>query len=248
MARIFTLAIYVSMYYAAAQTADAGKRPYQAGCVGCHAEDGTGGGHGPNIVDVRRSRATSLEAVRSLILKGIPGWGMPAFHISEEEAGAIAAYVMALKQPASAAAPEGNAAAGERFFARKGNCSACHMVRGRGGILGPDLSNIGRDRTLLQIEHALRDPGSAPAPSYRTVTVRLRNGETIRGIAKNESAFDLQLLPLDGKLHLLFNAQLAELVREKSLMPKGDPPPHEPRDLTGFFSRQSCDPKANLIP
>src|SRR5260370_42620605 len=99
MARIFTLAIYVSMYYAAAQTADAGKRPYQARCVGCHGDDGTGGGHGPNIVDVRRSRATSLESVRSLILKGIPDGGMPAFRISEEEARAIARYVMSLNQP-----------------------------------------------------------------------------------------------------------------------------------------------------
>ncbi len=248
MARIFTLAIYVSMYYAAAQTADAGKRPYQARCVGCHGEDGTGGGHGPNIVDVRRSRATSLEAVRSLILKGIPDGGMPAFRISEEEAGAIAAYVMTLKQPASAAAPEGNAAAGDRFFAGKGNCSACHTVRGHGGILGPDLSNIGRDRTLLQIEQALRNPGSSSAPSYRTVTLRLRNGETIRGIAKNESAFDLQLLALDGKLHLLLKDQIAELVREKSLMPKVDATPDEMRDLIGYLSRQSWDPTANPTP
>ena len=37
------------------------------------------------------------------------------------------------------------------------------MVRGRGGVLGPDLSNVGRDRTPAQIEQALRDPGAAPA-------------------------------------------------------------------------------------
>src|SRR5260370_16056479 len=250
MTGIFTLAICLAapVNYAAAQTAEVGKRPYQARCVGCHGEDGTGGGHGPSIVDVRRSRATSLEAVRSLILKGIPDGGMPAFRISEEEAGAIAAYVLTLKQPAVAVSPEGNAAAGERFFAGKGNCSACHMVRGHGGILGPDLSNIGRDRTLLQIEQALRDTGSSPAPSYRTLTVRLRNGETIRGIAKNESAFDLQLLALDGKLALLLQDQIAELVREKALMPKGDATPDEMRDLIAYLSRQSWDPTANPTP
>ena len=29
------------------------------------------------------------------------------------------------------------------------------MMRGRGGILGPDLSNIGRDRTPAQIEQVM---------------------------------------------------------------------------------------------
>src|SRR5207249_3197356 len=136
---------------------------YQARCVGCHGEDGTGGGHGPNVVDLRRPRATTVEALSRLIREGIPDAGMPAFAISVEEAQAIAAYFMRLKLPAGAAVEEaapGDVAEGERYFAGKGNCFSCHMVRGQGGILGPDLSNIGRERRLAQIEQALRDPGS----------------------------------------------------------------------------------------
>src|SRR5947199_8590125 len=83
--------------------ADAGKRQYQALCVGCHGEDGSGGGHGPGFLDVRRPRATSQDAVRNLILKGIPDGGMPAFKMSDAEADAVATYVMRLKQPAPAA-------------------------------------------------------------------------------------------------------------------------------------------------
>src|SRR5436305_14298769 len=82
---------------AAAQPAEVGKRQYQARCVGCHGEDGTGGGHGPNIVDVQRPRATSLEEMRNLILKGIPDRGMPAFPMPVAEADAIAAHVMTFK-------------------------------------------------------------------------------------------------------------------------------------------------------
>jgi len=41
------------------------------------------------------------------------------------------------------------------------------MIQGSGGILGPDLSNVGRDRTPAQIEQALRDPGAAPAAAGR---------------------------------------------------------------------------------
>src|SRR3954451_7836096 len=80
-----------------AQTIESGKRQYEALCVGCHGGDGAGGGHGPGFLDVRQPRATSQEAVRNLILKGFGG--MPAFKIPNEQADAIAAYVMLLKQP-----------------------------------------------------------------------------------------------------------------------------------------------------
>ncbi|MGO9258327.1 MAG: PQQ-dependent dehydrogenase, methanol/ethanol family [Bryobacteraceae bacterium] len=268
MIRIFTFALCLALLsnHLTAQMADTGKRQYQARCSGCHGDDGSGGGHGPNIVDVRRPRATSKEAVLGLILKGIPDGGMPAFQIAEDEADAIATYVMALKAPVAGAravsAPAGGApgdfAAGERFFAGKGNCASCHMVQGRGGVLGPDLSNIGRDRNPAQIEQALLDPGAAPAPGrggrggrggapvFHAVTVRLRDGQTIRGVAKNESGFDLQMLGTDGKLHLLLKSQVAEIVREKSLMPKVEAPPDEIRDLVAYLSRLTAGPNPKM--
>ena len=253
MVRIANLAVclVVLLNHVAAQAAGDGQRQYQARCSGCHGDDGSGGGHGPGIVDVRRPRATSKDAVIGLILKGIPDGGMPSFQIPVEEAGAIATYVMELKTPVANAAPAGGApgdfAAGERFFAGKGNCAGCHMVRGRGGWVGPDLSNIGSELTPPQIEQALRDPGGAPplrdrggrgsAPVYRAVTVKLGDGRIIRGIAKNESGFDLQLLGTDGKLHLLLKYEVAEIVREKSLMPKVEATPNEIRDLVAYLSR-----------
>jgi len=139
----------------------------------------------------------------------------------------------------------GDAASGERFFGGKGNCTSCHMVRGRGGILGPDLSNIGHDRTAAQIERVLRDPGAMPvSAAYRTVTVRLRSGETIRGVAKNESGFDLQLLDMDGKLHLLSKDRVAETVNEKTLMPELDASANEMSDLVAYLSSLTIDPNA----
>ena len=32
---------------------------------------------------------------------------------------------------------------GKQLFFGKGRCSGCHMIRGQGGLLGPDLSNVG---------------------------------------------------------------------------------------------------------
>src|SRR5437764_428077 len=86
--------------------------------------------------------------------------------------------------------------------------------------------------------------GRGAPPSYRAVTVRLRSGQTLRGIAKNESAFDLQLLGMDGKLHLLSKDQIAEIVREKSLMPKTEATTAEMRDLVAYLSGLAIDPNA----
>ena len=139
--RLFIPAICLVLFASPgnAQTAQTGKTQYQALCVGCHGEDGAGGGHGPGFLDVQRPIGTSREAVRDLILKGIPSKGMPAYKISSEQADAIAAYVMTLKQPSRGGAvagtpAPGDAGAGEHFFAGKGNCTGCHMIRGRGGV------------------------------------------------------------------------------------------------------------------
>jgi PQQ-dependent dehydrogenase (methanol/ethanol family) len=250
MLRVYTFVVCAALFacQARAQSSETGKAQYQARCVGCHGADGTGGGHGPAIVDVPRPRATTKAAVLELIRKGIPDRGMPAFQVSDEEASAIADYVLSLKTPAKApaiVAPPGDAAVGERFFS-KNNCGSCHMVRGRGGVLGPDLSNAGRERTLAQIEQALHDPGAGGqpsgrgrrrgGPSYPAVTVHLRDGRIIQGIAKNESNFDLQLLGTDEKLYLLSKDQVSAIVHNKSLMPKVDATPDEIRDLIAYLN------------
>jgi PQQ-dependent dehydrogenase (methanol/ethanol family) len=206
---------------------DAGKRQFEARCAGCHGSDGNGGGHGRGINGSQRDRA----AVRDVILKGIPANGMPAFAIPDAEADSIAAFAISLRPAAPITTAAGDPAAGERTY-RDRACASCHMIRGRGGVAGPDLTTAGT-RSATQIEQALRDPGSVRP--YRAVTVKLRSGATIRGIAKNENAFDLQLLSVDGKLHLLSKSDVAGIAREKSLMPKLDASDREIRDLVAYL-------------
>jgi PQQ-dependent dehydrogenase (methanol/ethanol family) len=247
-----TLAV-LAFACALAQTQDSGRDGYQARCARCHGDDGNGGPRGPGIVDLVQFRAPSADGVRAVILNGIPSRGMPAFQIPDQEAVAIAAHVMALRssrasvKAANDSAP-GDPASGERLFAGKGNCLACHMVRGRGGILGPDLSGVGGDRTLGQMAQALRDPGSVPLgprqAAYHAVTVQLRDGKTIRGVAKNESVFDVQLLGTDGQLHLLSKDQVSGIIREKSLMPRFDGTADEQRDLIAYLASLKSDPDA----
>ena len=240
------------------QSGDAGRAAYEARCVGCHGADGTGGGHGPGFVDLRRPRAATRTALKALIGQGIPEVGMPAFPLPDPELEALAAYVEGLRAPAAEHPVAGDVAAGERFFNGEGKCGSCHMIRGKGGILGPDLSNLAAERKTRQIEQALREPGNAPAPSgggrgapapsYKVVTARLRDGRALRGFAKYESAFDLGLQDLEGRFHSLSKSAVVELKPEPSLMPKVAATPEQLQHLMAFLTRLTVDrsPAATL--
>ncbi len=163
---------------------------------------------------------------------------MPAFPFAAPELDAIVAFIGVLRAPAADHPAPGNPEAGGRFYSGKGNCTACHMVKGRGGTLGPDLSNLARERRLGQIEQALRDPGALALPGYRPVTVRLRDGQTLQGVAKNESGYDLQLESVDGTLHFFAKEQIASLAHEpKSLMQPVKATGEERQDLLAFLTR-----------
>ena len=47
-------------------------------------------------------------------------------------------------------------------------CEHCHVVDGRGGDLGPDLSIVGKRRNKQQIEHQIHDGGAA-MPAFADV-------------------------------------------------------------------------------
>lgn len=230
------LIILMLLQHVQAQPAPDGARSFAARCAGCHGSDGTGGEHGPSIVETRRSRARANRNVEDVIKNGIPDGGMPAFQLREPELKALAAFVGSLRAPAVLNPVPGDAAAGERFFREQGGCLKCHMIAGAGGFLGPDLTNIGSERTVAQIDKALRTPGSLKAVGFRPVTVRLKAGGVLTGIAKNESNYDLQLQTSDGVLHLLERDQIAHIAHDgKSLMPAVNA--EQVRNVTAFLSR-----------
>ena len=83
---------------------------------------------------------------------GVPGSEMdPNPNLPDERVWQLVAYIKSLsaaaRPPAAANAPAapmtGNSASGETLFFGKAECSTCHEVKGRGGVVGPDLSTIG---------------------------------------------------------------------------------------------------------
>ena len=129
---------------------------------------------------------------------------MPANGFDDSEIWTIVAYLRSLA-PAKRAAV-GDRVKGEEIFWGDGACGTCHMVRGRGGRLGPDLSRVGAARSAGYLEESVRDPSKQLSDGmvdpnnhygyplvFDTVTVVTKTGETVRGIAKNEDTFSVQM-------------------------------------------------------
>ncbi|HZT28692.1 MAG TPA: PQQ-dependent dehydrogenase, methanol/ethanol family [Bryobacteraceae bacterium] len=216
---------------------ESGRKQFEARCGACHGADGGGGELGPSLLE-RRGRTLSEQTIRDAIRNGIPEAGMPAFHLSAEDEGALVGFVRALTRPAAESEVPGDAAAGDAFFWGQGKCGGCHMIRGRGGITGPDLTSLGQQRTLGQIQQALERPELVRQTGYRQVTVRLADGNTLSGVAKNESAYDLQLQDRAGRLHFLRRSQISRVEHDpKPLMPAFHLGETQKRDLLAFLSR-----------
>jgi PQQ-dependent dehydrogenase (methanol/ethanol family) len=238
---------YLAVVSVSGQSAEAGKKRFAALCSGCHGAGGTGGERGPALVGRKESRVHSEQDLRDIIRSGIPSAGMPAFKLSSAAVENLIAYVHGLRAPAVENPASGDVAAGERYFFGKGNCAACHTVSGRGGWIGPDLSALGKRRSLSEIEGSLKDPSAHITPGFRVATVHLRDGSSLRGLVKNENTFDLQIQGLDGRLHLLAWNEISQLDREKNaLMPPVEASESEMRDLVAYLSRLAGGAPGNV--
>jgi cytochrome c oxidase cbb3-type subunit III len=216
---------------------EAGKQIYMGSCSGCHGATGEGS-QGPSLLSGRASRLPDQTLLNS-IKYGLPGTSMPNFPMADEKILQVAAFVRSLTVPAIAAQVAGDPEKGRQVFFGAGRCSTCHMILGQGGYPGPDLSNIGAERTVAQIRESVMKPSARIADGYRSATAVLKSGRTVQGVAKNYNNYSVQILDGAGKLHLLSHDEIAKLdVMDASMMPAVSDS-DEALHLVAFLSRQS---------
>jgi PQQ-dependent dehydrogenase (methanol/ethanol family) len=216
-----------------------GKSAYATNCSGCHGADATGTGHAPRLANNPDLRGRSLERLHGTIAGGFPDSGMPPFAgLPAHDLDALAMYVRSLNSPAADAAIAGDTAMGSQFFWGKGKCGECHMVRGMGSFIGPDLSDVGRRMTAKELDDVLRSPDLHITPGYEMATVKTRSGETLRGFMRGRSNYDLQLQDLKGTFHLLQRDQIVSIEEIKqSLMKPLSASPEESQNLSAYLSQ-----------
>jgi len=225
------------------QSIAAGAKLYTTSCAGCHGPDGSGG-RGPNLVSRALWHPLSDEAIFNAIRNGIPGADMPATKLPDDQTWNLVSFIHALTGPASENRVPGNPEAGAQvFWGKKAACSNCHPVRGKGGHMAPDLSNIG-SRPLAAIREAVVDPSKDLfLVGKEGVTVTLNSGQTIKGIARNRSNYSLQVVDAKGVLHMIAMEDVKELATSaRSPMPDDYAKrlsSDELRDLLAYLARQS---------
>lgn len=226
-----------------AADAKIGHELYNRSCTQCHGLDGAAGDRAPALGAQRRYLRSTSEELFEAIKIGIRGTAMPGSPLPETDVRKIVDYVHSLRATAVDLDVPGNAANGRQVFETKANCARCHMVNGRGGILGPDLSNIGAERSLAAIRDALTVPKPVPPRGFQPVKVTTLKGMTFEGIVKNQHNTSFQILGLDNKLHLLTAGMIKEMIYQpKSIMPSNldkSLTPAELLDLLAYLSRQA---------
>jgi len=97
------------------------------------------------------------------------------------------------------------------------------MLGGRGGRLGPDLSGIGNERKIAELQEAIVNPDKSLRRGYETAEIRLPTGQLLRGVKKNEDTFAIQIMDEKERLHMLLQEGSEEIkTPRKSLMPAID--------------------------
>jgi putative heme-binding domain-containing protein len=202
-------------------------------CAHCHGRDAKGGAKGPDLSRPLRHGETDAR-LRDTILQGLPGTQMPANDLSEQEVVQIMTFVRSLA-PSPAGAVAGDVKAGERLFWGDAKCSTCHMVGGRGGRRGPDLSRVGVARPSGFLAESIREPsrhltermapvdfGTTPI-RYTLVSVTPKAGDEVTGLLVTEDTFTIILMDANEDLHSYGKKDLQALRYSKtSLMPAYD--------------------------
>jgi putative heme-binding domain-containing protein len=226
-------------------------RLFQAHCAPCHGPGGEGG-RGPTLLRPKLPRAPDDKALFDLVKGGIPGSEMPgAWGLSDGEALLAAAFARSLGQGAPAEPVAGSASHGEEVY-RKADCARCHMIQGKGGRLGPELTEIGARRSAAHLRRSIVDPEaevpqmsfldadlSATTDSFLLVNLVTRSGENVRGVRVNEDPFSIQVRDLSDRLRSYWKSELLKLEREpgKSPMPsyRGSGTDAELDDLVAYL-------------
>ncbi|HEV2425603.1 MAG TPA: c-type cytochrome [Terriglobia bacterium] len=215
----------------------AGSRAFASRCGMCHGIDGRGGEHAPDITSGAVAELPDADLER-ILQNGIPARGMPAFGVlGPAFIKSMVAYLRVLQGRVEKAAVNGNPARGRELFFGQAQCSDCHMVRGAGGFLGPDLSSYSRSHSPDRVRQAIVDTDRHSDVKAGMVKVVTRDGRELVGLARNEDNFSLQLQTLDGSFHLLMKSELLSLSHEHhSLMPSDYASRLSARDLDDLVS------------
>ena len=222
------------------RAAKLGEFQFRINCAFCHGLGAHGGGRGPDLTRAHKAHGQTDADLFRTINEGIAGTAMPpngttgqGVGMTDEEIWQVITYIRSVEVKAPTQ-PTGNATHGKELFYGDANCSGCHMVEGKGGRFGPDLTGVGGARAPEYIVDSVRNPSRRLAQGlteamkefpqeYESVTVVTANGKKIDGVILNEDSFTVQLMDASEQIYMFEKDGLRSFEKTRtSRMPRFD--------------------------
>jgi cytochrome c oxidase cbb3-type subunit 3 len=226
-----------------------GEFQFRANCAFCHGLGAKGGGRGPDLTRQQKKHGNADADLFQTINDGVPGTAMPQNGATQQGVGMtpdeiwqVITYLRSVEVK-NAGAIAGNAAHGKEIFFGSAACSTCHMIAGKGGRLGPDLTTAGTARSVDYLKESVRAPSKRLAQGiseamkefsqeYETVSVVTADGTAFQGVVLNEDSFSVQMMDAREQIHSFDKSQLKSYEKTRtSLMPAYDAKTLSEKDL-----------------
>jgi len=195
---------------------------FASDCAVCHGGDGRGGERAPNIATKRETVNLSDAQLTAILKKGVLASGMPAFGaLGDEKIMQLVSYLRELQGMGDSgqARLTGDAGEGEKTFFD--NCSRCHMIHGKGGFLGEDLSTYARGRSAEAIRAAILHPEDSPGGADHIVDIQTTEAGSFRGLIRARDNFTFVLQDEDGGYHSIARNRIQKMIiNTQPLMPQ----------------------------
>ncbi len=137
---------------------------------------------------------------------------------------------------------------GRSLFYGKAICSTCHRVRAEGGLLGPDLTSIQKDRSAHDLLEAIVYPSVSFVREYETYRIKTKTGEQT-GIIQEQTPTMIVLGTSQTTSVRIPRADIVSMEMQRtSLMPQGLDQlmtKQEMADLMAFLLGQDQDPETD---
>jgi putative heme-binding domain-containing protein len=202
------------------KAAEDGRVAFRGSCSPCHGIKGEGG-RGPDLTVSASATGTSDSDVYNVIANGVAGTEMAGFaaRFESDDIWRLVSYVRSIAGSSSSRIT-GNAASGDRLFWNKGQCGQCHMVNGRGKRMGPELTQVGRQRSAAYLRESVVSPGADVTPGFAAITVVTKDGKRIVGTQRAYDDFSAQLMDVSENYYSFQKSDVSSITQEyKSLMP-----------------------------
>lgn len=125
-------------------------------------------------------------------------------------------------------------------------CFSCHRIGSAGGVIGPELTQIGKQRTPEQLAESLLWPNRNQEPGYQAYKIQTEDDQVLTGYVQDPEASPLVFVdPATRQTQSIRRDAIEQMAKSASLMPAGlfeSLPLGQQADLLRFLIGLGTDP------